>query len=86
MFAVAQVSFCFDGGVYADISVGTIGMALHDRVSEVIGFELVQSAVDDAILNAKRNALDRCRFVVGKAEVDNFCFFQHNAEQRYRIR
>eukprot|EP00474_Spongospora_subterranea_P010730 CRZ11188.1 hypothetical protein [Spongospora subterranea] len=47
---------------------GTIGMSLHDRVSEVAGFELIESAVNDARENAARNGLDRCRFFVGKAE------------------
>ncbi|XXQ30810.1 RRM domain-containing protein [Plasmodiophora brassicae] len=47
---------------------GTIGMTLHDRVSEVLGFEMVESAVADAQLNAERNALSRCEFIVGKAE------------------
>lgn len=44
-------------------------MTLHDRVSEVLGFEMVESAVADAQLNAERNALSRCEFIVGKAEV-----------------
>jgi tRNA (uracil-5-)-methyltransferase len=64
-----------DGGsrkvIVADVccGTGTIGMTLHDRVMDVLGFELVPSAVVDARLNADRNGLRNCRFFVGKAEV-----------------
>ena len=43
-------------------------MSLHDRVSLVLGFEVIQSAVEDAGRNAAFNDLPRCTFFCGKAE------------------
>ena len=44
---------------------GTISIYISDRVQKVIGFEAVQSAVQDAERNAKRNNIANCQFVAG---------------------
>ena len=38
---------------------GTIGLCLADRVQQVVGVELVQEAVRDAIKNAEANKVSR---------------------------
>lgn len=45
--------------------IGTIGLSLARRASEVWGVELVEAAVEDARANADRNGLTNARFVVG---------------------
>eukprot|EP01130_Rhizamoeba_saxonica_P018415 TRINITY_DN9207_c0_g1_i1.p1 TRINITY_DN9207_c0_g1~~TRINITY_DN9207_c0_g1_i1.p1 ORF type:complete len:562 (-),score=159.92 TRINITY_DN9207_c0_g1_i1:33-1718(-) len=47
---------------------GTIGLTLANRVKKIIGVEMVESAVTDAIQNAKDNNIENVEFVVGKAE------------------
>ncbi|MFA5111267.1 MAG: 23S rRNA (uracil(1939)-C(5))-methyltransferase RlmD [Desulfobaccales bacterium] len=44
---------------------GSIALALASRVRRVVGFELVQAAVDDAYVNCRLNGLDNCRFLAG---------------------
>jgi 23S rRNA (uracil1939-C5)-methyltransferase len=44
---------------------GAISLYLADRVDKVIGFEIVASAVDDAIVNSKLNGIENCVFVAG---------------------
>jgi 23S rRNA (uracil1939-C5)-methyltransferase len=44
---------------------GTIPIWLADAAAEVVGFELVESAVLDARRNCADNGIDNCRFVVG---------------------
>jgi 23S rRNA (uracil1939-C5)-methyltransferase len=44
---------------------GTIGIYLSDRAKEVVGLELIESAMADAIRNCRRNGIDNCRFVAG---------------------
>ena len=47
---------------------GSIGIALADRFDKVYGIEMVQSAIDDANMNIKKNNLENCIFECGKAE------------------
>lgn len=48
---------------------GTIGIAVSNKCSEVLGIEMVPSAVVDARKNAKLNGLsEKCTFFAGKAE------------------
>lgn len=47
--------------------VGTIGMCMHAKAGRVIGIELNEQAVKDAVLNAGRNHLERMRFVAADA-------------------
>ena len=44
---------------------GTIGICLSDAAREVVGLELVESAIADANRNCRRNGIDNCRFVAG---------------------
>ena len=44
---------------------GTIAIWLAGVAGEVIGLELVESAVDDARKNCRTNGIDNCRFVLG---------------------
>ncbi len=47
--------------------IGTIGISASDRVKQVIGVELNQDAVHDAIVNARLNGLKNCWFTAGDA-------------------
>jgi 23S rRNA (uracil1939-C5)-methyltransferase len=42
---------------------GAIAILLADSVCQVTGMELVKSAVDDAIINCKKNNISNCRFI-----------------------
>ncbi len=44
---------------------GTIPIFLSDSANEIIGIEIVDSAVADAVRNCERNGISNCRFVVG---------------------
>jgi 23S rRNA (uracil1939-C5)-methyltransferase len=44
---------------------GTIAIYLAAQAREVIGMELVASAVEDARRNCERNGVGNCRFVLG---------------------
>jgi 23S rRNA (uracil1939-C5)-methyltransferase len=44
---------------------GTIAICLADLAREVIGFEIVESAVADAGANCRLNGITNCRFVLG---------------------
>ncbi len=44
---------------------GTIAIWLAQQAGRVIGLELVESAVDDAQKNCRRNGIDNCRFILG---------------------
>lgn len=46
---------------------GTIGLSLAGQAKELIGVEIVQEAVDNAIQNAKRNGIKNARFLCGDA-------------------
>jgi 23S rRNA (uracil1939-C5)-methyltransferase len=45
--------------------IGTIALAMATRAGEVVGVELVEHAVADAIENAKLNGIDNARFFAG---------------------
>jgi len=44
---------------------GTIAISLAKQAGEVIGLELVESAVNDARKNCRNNSIDNCRFILG---------------------
>ena len=44
---------------------GTIAICLARQAGEVIGLELVESAVADARKNCRANGIDNCRFILG---------------------
>ncbi len=44
---------------------GTISIFLAGRASEVVGLEMVPTAVSDAVKNCRRNGIDNCRFIAG---------------------
>jgi len=44
---------------------GTIGIYLASEAKEVIGLEVVESAVADALRNCRHNGIENCRFVLG---------------------
>jgi len=48
--------------------IGTISMFISDSVKKVIGIESVESAVEDARINAKKNNISNAEFKLGKAE------------------
>ncbi len=44
---------------------GTISIFLAAGAREVVGLEMVPSAVDDAVKNCRRNGIDNCSFIAG---------------------
>ncbi len=44
---------------------GSISLCLSERVRRVLGFELVEAAVQDAYVNARLNQVDNCQFLAG---------------------
>ncbi|MCL2036986.1 MAG: 23S rRNA (uracil(1939)-C(5))-methyltransferase RlmD [Oscillospiraceae bacterium] len=50
--------------------IGTIGLSLADEACEIIGIECVESAVRNAITNAKINGIQNARFICGDAAAD----------------
>lgn len=44
---------------------GTIGLCLADRCKAVVGVELVEKAVEDAMANAKANGVTNAEFEAG---------------------
>ncbi|HSO98404.1 MAG TPA: 23S rRNA (uracil(1939)-C(5))-methyltransferase RlmD [Solirubrobacteraceae bacterium] len=49
--------------------IGTIGLSLAPRAGELWGLELVESAVADAIANARANEVDNAHFFAGDVRV-----------------
>jgi tRNA (uracil-5-)-methyltransferase len=48
---------------------GTIGISIANKCGQVLGIEVVESAVQDAKTNAELNGLsDKCQFFAGRAE------------------
>ncbi|HEV7885144.1 MAG TPA: 23S rRNA (uracil(1939)-C(5))-methyltransferase RlmD [Solirubrobacteraceae bacterium] len=45
--------------------IGTVGLSLAARAGEIWGLEIVEEAVADAIVNARRNEIDNARFFAG---------------------
>ncbi|KAM9727095.1 tRNA (uracil-5-)-methyltransferase homolog B [Menidia menidia] len=58
-------------GTLLDVCCGTgaIGITASPRVDRIIGIELIEQAVEDAIHNASLNNVLNCQFIPGKAEV-----------------
>lgn len=48
---------------------GTIGLSMADAAKEIIGVEIIEQAVVDAIENAKDNNFSNCRFICNDAAV-----------------
>ncbi len=48
--------------------IGTISLAVADKVKKVFGVEIVPEAIEDAKLNAKLNGIKNVKFKTGKAE------------------
>ncbi len=44
---------------------GSIALSLADRARRVVGFELVEAAIQDAYINARLNGVDNCQFIAG---------------------
>ncbi len=44
---------------------GSIALSLADRVRRVVGFELVEAAIQDAYINSRLNGVDNCQFLAG---------------------
>ena len=44
---------------------GTISIYLSEYAKEIVGIELVESSVADAVANARKNSIDNCRFILG---------------------
>jgi 23S rRNA (uracil1939-C5)-methyltransferase len=44
---------------------GTIAIHMSDLAKEIVGLEMVESAVNDAVRNCRRNGIDNCRFIAG---------------------
>lgn len=53
--------------VEAYCGIGAISLYLHDRAKELIGIEIIDSAVKDAQENAKLNGIDNTGFICGDA-------------------
>jgi len=49
--------------------VGAIAMVLSDRAAEVVGIEVVESAVRDAEANCRLNGITNCRFIHADANL-----------------
>jgi 23S rRNA (uracil1939-C5)-methyltransferase len=49
--------------------IGTIGLLMSPRVSEVWGLEIVEEAIADAIINAQANEVDNANFFAGDVRV-----------------
>jgi len=64
MLGAYQDSIVFD----ICCGTGTIGLSLASRAKEVVGVDIVPSAIQDACANATLNGITNARFVTGKAE------------------
>ena len=58
---------------------GTIGLYLSKYCKSIYGFEIVVSAVNDAIINAKNNAIKNATFICG--DLSNL--FEINSETKH---
>ncbi|GAB6030338.1 tRNA methyltransferase 2 [Chamberlinius hualienensis] len=47
---------------------GTIAISLAKKVLKVIGIEMIPSAIEDALFNAKENGVENVEFICGKVE------------------
>ena len=46
---------------------GTIGLSMADKVKKLIGVEIVQPAIDNAVMNAENNGITNAEFICGDA-------------------
>ena len=46
---------------------GTIGLSMARQVKKLVGVEIVQPAIDNAVANAKANGIDNAEFICGDA-------------------
>ena len=46
---------------------GTIGLSMASKVKKLIGVEIIESAIENAKLNASRNGIDNAEFICGDA-------------------
>ncbi len=44
---------------------GSIALSLADQARRVVGFELLEAAIQDAYVNARLNGVDNCQFIAG---------------------
>ncbi len=68
LYSVVKEYATLKGGeVVYDLYSGTGSIALYlsDSAAEVIGIEVVESAIQDAKLNAELNQIDNCHFIQG---------------------
>lgn len=56
--------------------IGSITLCLSQQAREVIGIELVDTAIDDARHNAARNQVDHVHFIAGKVEHEIDALFE----------
>ena len=47
---------------------GTISLFLSQKAKKVYGVEIVEQAIENALINAKENKIDNVEFIVGKSE------------------
>eukprot|EP01061_Rhynchopus_euleeides_P015751 TRINITY_DN26798_c0_g1_i1.p1 TRINITY_DN26798_c0_g1~~TRINITY_DN26798_c0_g1_i1.p1 ORF type:complete len:654 (+),score=311.51 TRINITY_DN26798_c0_g1_i1:133-2094(+) len=68
--AIAEYASLNPDTVLVDLccGTGTIGLSLADKVSKVIGIDMVQPAIEDARRNAEKNGITNAEYVCGKAE------------------
>ena len=48
---------------------GTIGLSMAESAKEIVGVEIIQDAVDNAVINAKNNGISNAEFICGDAGV-----------------
>ena len=67
---IRQIADLDKGTILFDIccGTGTIGIILSQHVKYVYGIELVESAVEDAKVNAKSNDIENIEFITGNAK------------------
>lgn len=58
---------------------GTIAISLSDAASEIIGIEIIESAIHDARRNCEINKISNCRFVLGDIK-DTLPQMTHNPD------
>lgn len=60
---------------------GSIGIFCSDKAKKVVGIEVIEEAIEDAKVNAKRNELEHCSFFAGDvAQVCTDEFFEEHGK------
>jgi 23S rRNA (uracil1939-C5)-methyltransferase len=57
---------------------GTIGLIVNNNINKVIGIEIVEDAVNDALENAKINNIDNIEFINGDVNVKALELYKNN--------